>query len=127
SNEATNDGNVQIETPDGYRLLAWSDLTDESGAFLSANGWGRSGVAGLVFDANGGPVSTETNLFVEVSESSSWMRRDKMNDQLDALILGLGKERALAALESSGNPMQKKVVDLAKARPGCWVMPGMEE
>jgi len=103
-------GTAIVQTPGGVRTLLFESLHKASGWFLSSFGMTRVGLAGLVFgpdsprDPNG-----EANLFVQIMEGDSRMRRDELLDHLDAVIAGVGGADALAAIEVPGNELQRYV------------------
>jgi hypothetical protein len=102
-------GAATIQTPGGATSLIFESLNKEGGWFFSSHGYGRTGLAGLIYDAAGGPAVGETNLFIAVQEGDKHMERDKMLDHLDGLIVGLAGKEALAAMEVHTNALEQFV------------------
>lgn len=103
-------GSVVIQTPGGARSLLFQSLRKSSGSFFSEHGYTRVGVSGLNFDPNNpGEARGEANLFVQLQEADEFMERDKMLDHVDALILALGGQAALGAIEVHGNALERFV------------------
>jgi len=105
-------GNVTIATPGGERKLMFDTLHKESGWFFTSHGFTRTSLAGLVFDASGEAAPRgEANLFLEIVEGDDFMERDKLLDHLDAVLLGLGGDTALYAVEEAGNALERYVAN----------------
>ncbi|MCP4449618.1 MAG: hypothetical protein GY811_30455 [Myxococcales bacterium] len=104
-------GNATIQTPGGATSLIFESLRQEGGWFFSSHGYGRTGLAGLIFDAEtGGAARGETNLFISVEEGDDFIDRDKLMDHLDGIILSIGGSDALAAMEPHLNSMERLIV-----------------
>jgi len=102
-------GVATIQTPGGATSLIFESLHKEGGWFFESHGYGRTGLAGLSYDASGGPAVGETNLFIAVQEGDKHMERDKMLDHLDGLIVGLAGKEALSAMEVHTNALEQHV------------------
>ncbi|TNF38225.1 MAG: hypothetical protein EP329_01070 [Deltaproteobacteria bacterium] len=108
----TSSGDVTIATPGGERKLMFDTLHKEAGWFFTSHGFTRTSLAGLVFDATGEtPPRGEANLFLEIVEGDDYMERDKLLDHLDAVLLGLGGDTALYAVEEHGNALERYVAE----------------
>ena len=108
---AESEGSAVIQTPGGALALMWESLHREGGWFFTSHGFTRIGVAGLRWDAGKtGAAQSETNLFVQTEEGDKFMERDKVIDQLDSIIVAVGGTAALAAIERSGNGMERLVL-----------------
>ncbi len=102
-------GVATIQTPGGATSLIFESLNKEGGWFFESHGYGRTGLAGLIYDAAGGPVVGETNLFIAVQEGDEHMERDKMLDHLDGLIVSLAGKKTLVAMEKHTNALEQYV------------------
>ncbi len=102
-------GIATIQTPGGATSLIFESLNKEGGWLFQSHGYGRTGLAGLMYDASGGPVVGETNLFIAVQEGDKHMERDKMLDHLDGLIVSLAGKPALEAMEVHTNALEQYV------------------
>jgi hypothetical protein len=102
-------GVATIQTPGGATSLMFESLHKEGGWFFESHGYGRTGLAGLIYDAAGGPAVGETNLFISVEEGDKHMEREKMLDHLDGLIVSLAGKEALEAVEKHTNALEKSV------------------
>ncbi len=102
-------GIATIQTPGGAISLIFESLNKAGGWFFESHGYGRTGLAGLIYDGAGGPAIGETNLFIAVQEGDKFMERDKMLDHLDGLIVSLGGLEALQAMEVHTNKLERYV------------------
>ena len=104
-------GSVVMQTPGGVRSLLFDSLHKESGWFHSSHGYTRVGLSGLLFDPADPavPATGEANLFLQLEHGSDRLSREVLLDHLDALIVGLGGEGALDAIEGPGNELQRFV------------------
>ena len=103
-------GQAVIQTPGGVRALMFESLHKQSGSFFSEHGYTRVGLSGLNFDPdNPGEARGEANLFVQLQEADKFMERDKMLDQVDAVILALAGSDAMHSIETIGNQLERFV------------------
>ncbi len=111
SETVATEGSVVAQTPGGARTLLFESLHKESGWFFSSHGYTRISLSGLIYDpASAAALPTgEANLMVQIEEGDEYMQRDKLLDHLDSIILGLGGQQALTAVEEPGNELQRFV------------------
>lgn len=103
-------GSAVIQTPGGARTLLFDSLHREAGWFFSSHGYTRVGLSGLVFDpSTGGLPVGEANFFLQLEEGDEFMERDKLLDHLDGIVLALGGQNALTAVEGPGNELERYV------------------
>lgn len=102
-------GTATVQTPGGVRTFLFESLRKESGSFFSTHGYGRTALSGLVTDAKNPTAGAtgEANLFLQVLEGDDFMERDKLLDHLDAVILGVGGDAALAGIAAKGNELER--------------------
>tara|TARA_R110002073_G_scaffold177151_3_gene334976 strand:- start:10456 stop:12987 length:2532 start_codon:yes stop_codon:yes gene_type:complete len=107
------EGSVVVQTPGGATSLIFESLHREGGWFFTSHGYGRTGLAGLIYDAeSGGAARGETNLFISIQEGDDFMSRDQLLDHIDGIILTVGGKQAFAALEVHTNALENLVLDL---------------
>ncbi len=105
-------GEITIQTPGGARSILFESLRKESGWFFSSHGYTRVGMSGMVFDAeNPDGAQGEANLIFQIVEGDKFMQRDKLLDHLDGVVLGVGGEAAMTAIEGPSNAIQRFVED----------------
>jgi hypothetical protein len=103
-------GSVTIQTPGGVRTLMFDSLHREAGWFFSSHGYTRVGLSGLVFDpARPEEPTGEANFIFQVEEGDEFMEQDKLLDHLDAVILTVGGQAALTAIEGPANELERYV------------------
>lgn len=108
--EAAAEGSIVVETPGGAQTILFDSLHRESGWFFSSHGYTRVGLSGLLFDPERpGEAEGEANLFVQIVEGDEYMERDKLLDHLDGVIAKIAGPEALAAIEASGNELERYV------------------
>ncbi len=115
--EQETEGQAVIQTPGGTLSLLFESLHNESGWFFSTHANSRTGLAGLLFDAQN-PVKPqgETNMVIQLVEGDKDMEADKLIDHLDGAILALAGEEAYKALDAKGNELERYV--RSTCRPG---------
>ncbi len=107
------EGSVVIQTPGGATSLIFESLHREGGWFFTSHGYGRTGLAGLIYDAkSGGAARGETNLFISIQEGDEFMDRDQLLDHLDGIILTVGGKAALNAMEVHTNALENLILEL---------------
>lgn len=107
------EGSVVIQTPGGATSLIFESLHRDGGWFFTSHGYGRTGLAGLIYDAeSGGAARGETNLFISIQEGDNFMERDQLLDHIDGLILTVGGKAALNAMEGHTNALENLILDL---------------
>ncbi|MEZ4446610.1 MAG: hypothetical protein R3B72_46455 [Polyangiaceae bacterium] len=102
-------GTVVVQTPAGAQAINFDSLHKEWGSFFSSHGYTRVGLSGLSFDPHEAGPRGEANLVFQVLESADLMKRDRMLDHLDAVIVGIGGPEAFTAIEAVGNGLQRYV------------------
>ncbi len=107
------EGSVVIQTPGGATSLIFESLHRVGGWFFTSHGYGRTGLAGLMYNAEtGGAMQAETNLFISLQEGDKFMRRDQLLDHLDGIILSVGGVEALHSMETHTNALENLILDL---------------
>jgi hypothetical protein len=103
------EGEIVVQTPGGARTIYFESLHKESGWFLSSHGYNRVGLSSIKVDADNPDGLGEANLIFQITESDEALEKDKLNDHLDALILGIAGKPAVDAIELHGNELQRFV------------------
>ncbi len=107
ANEARQSGEIFVKGDDFTRTLSFDSLRRQTGFFLSKHGFQRVSISGITKTAD--TTTAEAGLFIEVSQDARGMRRDRLVDQLNGVIRGLGGARVLSALDAEGNTIEQYV------------------
>lgn len=99
-------GVFQIQTPTGGTSIAFDRKHKGGGWFSGDHDMTRTGLAALSYDAATPEVlKSEANLLVQTVTGNAHLTDDKVMDNIDATLLGIGASKIVDKLDEIGNQM----------------------
>ena len=102
-------GTFVLQTPEGAKSVLFDSLHKDGGWFETKHAFTRTGVAADSVSLGSNSTKTEANLFIETKNSDSHINNDFALDNVDALLLGLGRKDVVDLLDVYGNNLERTV------------------
>lgn len=116
----TTTGAVAVQSPDGVQSVLWENISKSHGHLQKNSILGTTTISSAsVTSADPDKANNEANLLVRSEVTDKRMDDDLVIDNLDALVMMIAGQQALAPLDSTSKAMQQGLVAALNADDNC--------